>query len=417
MDQRLLSESPVFPQELIDNIVDHLSLFVLNKLSSVSRSWLDSTRRHLLHDVFVTSSRPEKSILAFAEALETNAWSFRWTRRIQICGIIPFPTLLDVLNRLPQLRTLRLDKAALSNIPNPVPPLSDSSRTLDNLTISWVDVADVNVRWEIKLHLLHLFSSITEVSIQAGPTYKEHFRQKTSPHQLEPLPAIPSKSSRTKIGSTLMLSRIGYESPDTCQSFVDNIIQSMDIGSVTILSFPLWPIACGAQYSKLLHAVSSHLTHLTLDLRGFPGRHDAGVDESSVVLWRNLRLPACTSLQALRFVFSSGDYRLHPWNNVLDALSTLPPSTSLDNITFQTTFTSGLVGMYDPSVLPIIPWGRLQEILLEFRKIGSIAFSIENWRKAKYVGVTQDRIRGLLDLVRGKMAIEFYEFGTDWGTE
>lgn len=404
--------TPAFPQEIIDVVADQLDPSAYAIFSFVSRSWLVSVRRHSFHDMYIESSKPGRSLVNFLEMLEASFRSFHCVKRLQVSGITPFRVLVDVLRHLEGLRTLRLQHAVLTQIPEGLDISVLLDRTLDNITLVQVDVTEHDAPWDPKLALVRLFSSITELSIQPGPTYNERFRTSTT-QTIKNSSTINHVARSTCIGSTFVIQRTGYESSTSCAAFAALALQSLDLSHVTTFSMPLWPAACGREYVQLLYVVSNSLTRLTLDMRDF---RDSDAHDVSSEFWQDLKLSHCPSLTDIRFAFYSSNRNIKMWRLVLDALSTLPRSTSLDSIVLQTSFKVNTLRDGEP-LLPLLPWSRLKDVLLSFRRVETLAFSVQEWREAGYVGIAREGIAGALRGLGSKCALEFYEFGTDWGLE
>ncbi|TCD65966.1 hypothetical protein EIP91_001958 [Steccherinum ochraceum] len=286
---------------------------------------------------------------------------------------------------------------------------------MDNITMFVVPVtgAPDHNPWEVKLYFVRLFSTITELSIPSGLTFQDHISEA---QLVEATHATHSEDAcKTIVQDTLMLSKTGYETSVTSEHFVRSMISAIDVSHITHLSLPLWPVECGPHHIKLLHASRTTITHLTLDMRSFT-KDDASlrIRPQARDLWAQLDLVSCRSLEALRFVFYSHRYDFDCWTHVIDILSTLPPSTSLQNITFQTSFEHPLT-VQDREVS--IPWSRLQDVLLSYAQVGSVVWSVERWADARLMGVTEESISEALAILKGRCAFEFCEFLTDWGLE
>lgn len=401
------------PQELIDRIVDFVEPWWLKATSLISRSWLVSTRRHIFRRIIADSREHGRSLADLVEMLRHSSWDFRWTTHLQVHDKIPFTDLLFVIERLDRLRSLRFRAARISEIPDVLPSLAPPVRSIKNITFSDTTVLDHRTPWEIKIYIAHIFSFVEELCIECGLSHADLFhRWKEEDTDDMPRQAI-SFPRQCRLTSTLILSKYGYELPFAPLSIVDTLLQSFDLRSLSTFSFPLFPLACCAGYTSLVQAVANTLTFITLDLR-YPPEGETQ-DERCRTIWAGLRLSLCTSLQHVRLVFRSHTNNADIWHRALDVLSFLPPTSRLSSVTFQMSFS--FRPFTASTLIELLPWARMQDVLLGCNVAGNVIFAIDWWETATRAGFTRDITLQRLSRLAESCPIDFDEFKGDWCLE
>ena len=105
-----MSDIQTLPQELIDNIVDHLhdDKKSLSSASTISHSWLLSCRFHLFRCIHIKRSRVSP-IDDFAQFLETSPSICPIIECLDIKGRLNTTVLFRILSCLDRLTSLKLE--------------------------------------------------------------------------------------------------------------------------------------------------------------------------------------------------------------------------------------------------------------------------------------------------------------------
>ena len=123
------------PQELYDEIISHNQNNggTLRSLALVSKAWMISSRRHLFNAISVTGDQWTSPNSSFAKALDGGPSICLAVRVLRIvCGRSSIPSLVSLLERLPNLRSLYLHNVVFkpTQCTEPPTPLFDELEVL-----------------------------------------------------------------------------------------------------------------------------------------------------------------------------------------------------------------------------------------------------------------------------------------------
>ena len=394
-------QKPTLPNELIDHVLGFMDSLSLKAASLASHSLLNEARRHLFQRIVATDRLYSRSIVDLQESIADSPWALhsQWIRCLHVIGKVPFATLISILSTLSNLLTLELEWAQIIEIPDPLPPLPISTRTMKAVHLYEISYGASDERTtlfaEMEFYLLHLFSSISELHLIASSALRDE-----TPWRVQtPCPPKVKVTSLELVWSTL-------DNAATARAHVAMLQQLLDVTSLTAFKMLTWPPSVAVGYSPIYLAAYQTLSDLGLIVAlPFLGRDN---DPDGSQFWSQLGLSSCHALRTLRFVLLVFDHQLptNGWRCVIDILSTIFPS-SLSKITF-----SGSPAYYTPlSTSTDFPWESLESTLIErCRDAAQVLFDSGRWDDPNDKAQFAHAVLQKLPRVNKKCVMQFEDF-------
>ncbi|TCD60062.1 hypothetical protein EIP91_010796, partial [Steccherinum ochraceum] len=360
-----------FPQELIDLIAEASDAQTRKTLVFVSASWLNAAYRCIYHTIVIFnpwSSTSQPSLRGFAQALEQGPRLRQHVRVLRLSCDICVPMLLSVIEKLPNLHTIRIRSAHIQDPLNfNFPPSSLSQRSMrEILFLNSTIVSDYSVSFQ--LYLSRMFARVDRLRL-AGSEYIDAL-EAASDHDatLGPLASAEDRALSTKI-SSLVIPKCGPGTAGYTALLTKILLRDFDLQHLTVLSVPMWPLDCCLSYAPLAAAVSTTVHKLIVDFRD--PLSDIGEIHRASTVWTSLGFSSYTSVESIHFMFLVPNEKLKIWDHILNFLSTLSSSQRITKLIFQTA--------YFTDTRHNMPWSRLQDTLLAFSGVREIVFAVPYW--------------------------------------
>ncbi|KAI0792091.1 hypothetical protein C8Q75DRAFT_805134 [Abortiporus biennis] len=166
------------PQELIDNVIDHLHFdkTTLRSCVLVSRQWVTSSRIHLFRELTIKSdSFSSTGSLALLE--QTSTFS-TYTRHLTLAGLdnglpflyhlrpsLPAPILGAILSQMPNVKSLTLQYLSFGEQTDSVKELSPIKQKRDLISLRLENIGTDDEQAKDLLDILDFFGTVKNVSV------------------------------------------------------------------------------------------------------------------------------------------------------------------------------------------------------------------------------------------------------------
>ncbi|KAI0791782.1 hypothetical protein C8Q75DRAFT_805386 [Abortiporus biennis] len=379
------------PQELVDNIVDHLhnDKTALLNCSHAARALLYPSHFHLFHDVTIDwwdnpKTQAQRDIEDFDRFLHTYPSTSVFIHSLEVkpdYGVgwltIDVDTLVSSVAALPRLHTLSLSCVSLNEMPTH-PQTPSYPLRLQHLRLDGVDFSDINVMH----YFFSLFSEIDELEISscdierwANVEDSQYAARQWSPSPLRVNKLVlgPDNSDKVFMYLEALLYPRLYPNHALRSLTVVPCQGNTDFSHMNALGGTI------AESGTFIDSLEFDIRPLAEDFSSTPTFFDLARGIIPSEIWNTLHLSRCTSLTSLTLhvdiVSSNHDGWLPSqiWNSNIDILSTASPDLQTLTLVFHPFFPSN---QSIHNTLSSINWQRLDECLSRFKSLNCLELRV-----------------------------------------